>query len=179
MSANLSDTSFWKPAYSNVGTQQVGNTAMPSFQDFSPILKKMSYQLSTALPESQDSSLKPRIIEPMDHHPSIPPSISITGTNGLSSIITTPNNSSIINTTSDAANHPRSTDRSKQSIIASPGGNSAQRNSSTDLICRRLGIDSIQLVTWMENLRMWISQTIFARIVKEINQTNSSTRGTF
>ena len=128
----------------------------------------MSYQLSTALPETE-SSLKPSMNEPMDHHPSVAPSISITGANGLSTIITTPNNSSINQGSSDAVNYVRSADRSKQSIISSPG-NSGQ--SSTDLICRRLGIDSIQLVTWMENLRMWISQTIFKRIVQEIKQTN-------
>merc|ERR1712038_322794 len=66
-------------------------------------------------------------------------------------------------------NYQRSGELAKTSINSA---NTAQRNRSTDMICRRLGIDSIRLVTWMENLRMWISQTILARIVKEIKQTN-------
>ena len=126
----------------------------------------MNYQLSTAIPETS-SLLKPSVNEPMDHSP-VAPSISISGVNGFTSIISSPS-SPLANASIDASNYHRSAELA-QSTIASP--TSAQSGRSTDLICRRLGIDSIQLVTWMENLRMWISQTILARIVKEIKQTN-------
>lgn len=37
-----------------------------------------------------------------------------------------------------------------------------------------MGVDPITLVTWMEKLRMWISQTVLARLVDEIKKTNES-----
>ncbi len=36
----------------------------------------------------------------------------------------------------------------------------------------RVGIEPLELVSWMENLRMWISQTILKRLVVEMDETN-------
>ena len=45
-------------------------------------------------------------------------------------------------------------------------------NQQKESICYRVGIDPLELVNWLENLRMWISQTILARLVKEIEDCN-------
>jgi hypothetical protein len=142
-----------------VGTQ-AGNAA-PNYQDFSPILKKLSYQLSTAMPETE-LIVKANGNEAMDQTPGAVSSLTSTLASALSTV-----SHSFTTTGTGAANVALSGQINK---IGSP--QNTQRNSSAHSICRRLGVDSIQLVSWMENLRMWISQTILKRVVEEIKQTN-------
>lgn len=80
----------------------------PTFQDYSPVLKNLSYALSTAMPGSQKKE-----------------------------------------------------DQSSQSS-----------NQQKESICYRVGIDPLELVNWLENLRMWISQTILVRLVNKIDDCN-------
>ena len=60
----------------------------------------------------------------------------------------------------------------------SPAGKSESTQSSSrsdtksESLCRRLGIDPLDLVYWMQNIRIWISQTILSRVVKEIAAMN-------
>lgn len=61
--------------------------------------------------------------------------------------------------------------------LDSPGGNSGHLKSSrndtkSESLCRKLGIDPLDLVFWMQNIRIWISQTILSRVVKEIDYVN-------
>ena len=132
-----------------------------NYQDFSPILKKMSYQVSTAMPEN-DIIMKQNTTEAMDQTQAV--STSPQGSNSMISSVTSPTSFS------PAASAGMISGGAHKQSIGSP--NYAANKSSTDSICRSLGIDSIQLVSWMENLRMWISQTILERIVKEIKETN-------
>ena len=84
-----------------------------SFRDYSPVLKNLSYSLSTPMPGGSGSA---------------------TGKDGE--------------------------EKSKAS------------RSAKESICYRVGIDPLELVSWMQNLRMWISQTVLVRLVKEIETTN-------
>ncbi len=36
----------------------------------------------------------------------------------------------------------------------------------------RVGIEPMELMSWMENLRLWISQTVLVRLVAEVDETN-------
>ena len=130
-SANVSGASFWKPTYSNinmgVGTQ-TGNPA-PNYQDYSPILKKMNYQLSTAMPETE-LLVKANGNEAMDQTPAA--ALSLTGTGTLASALATASNS-FTTTGIGAANVSLSGEINK---LGSP--HNAQRNPSADSICRRL-----------------------------------------
>ena len=120
----------------------------------------MSYQVSTAMPET-NTVLKSNNSEAMDQtSPSVPHS-------GVNIFVTSP---SSFTTTRVGSPTIILQEEMKKQAVGSP--NNFQRNSSSDSICRHLGIDSIQLVSWMENLRMWISQTILKRVVKEIKDTN-------
>jgi len=42
------------------------------------------------------------------------------------------------------------------------------------VLSHRLGIDPMDLVTWNENLRVWLTQTIFKPLVSEIERVNST-----
>ena len=164
--ANLSvnrSGNFWNPAYlnSNTGMASPVGPSSPNYQDFSPILKKMSYQVSTAMPEN-DIIMKQNTTEAMDQTQAV--STSPQGSNSMISSVTSPTSFS------PAASAGMISGGAHKQSIGSP--NYAANKLSTDSICRSLGIDSIQLVSWMENLRMWISQTILERIVKEIKETN-------
>lgn len=55
------------------------------------------------------------------------------------------------------------------------GGSShsgTRADTKSESLCRKLGIDPLDLVFWMQNIRIWISQTILQRIVKEIECVN-------
>ena len=42
------------------------------------------------------------------------------------------------------------------------------------ILSHRLGIDPMDLVTWNENLRVWLTQTIFKPLVSEIDRVNAT-----
>ena len=64
-------------------------------------------------------------------------------------------------------------------ILESPTGSTSKLNKSTDnttkseTLCRKLGIDPLDLVFWMQNIRIWISQTILTRVVAHIDMVNT------
>ena len=64
-------------------------------------------------------------------------------------------------------------------ILESPTGSTSILNKSTDnttkseTLCRKLGIDPLDLVFWMQNIRIWISQTILTRVVAQIDMVNA------
>lgn len=41
-------------------------------------------------------------------------------------------------------------------------------------LCRKVGIDPLDLVFWMQNIRIWLNQTILARVVRQIDTINES-----
>jgi hypothetical protein len=86
-----------------------------SQQDYSPILKTLSYSLSTPMPGSR-------------------------GVDG---------------------------DETKSASLMRRGGGGGDHS-----LCFRIGIDPLELVSWMQNLRMWISQTVLVRLVAEIDDAN-------
>ncbi len=106
--------SFWKPTASTQSPRS-------AIQDYSPILARLSYQVSTPMP-----------------------------------------NSNIDNNSKDG-----------KSVVA-PGTktDATGLGQKSETLCRRLGIDPLELVGWKENLRLWISQTILVRLVEEIDETN-------
>jgi hypothetical protein len=55
---------------------------------------------------------------------------------------------------------------------ASGGSLSATSDAKSESLCRKLGINPLDLVFWMQNIRIWISQTILARVVAEIDVVN-------
>jgi hypothetical protein len=109
---NQTSPSFWKGTSSNndQGTKS-------GIQDFSSLLKKVAYQLSTPMPFSPDS-------------------------NG-------------------------------SGVGASRSHNKGINDAKSESLCLKLGIDPMDLVFWMQNIRIWISQTILARVVAQIDATNS------
>ena len=40
------------------------------------------------------------------------------------------------------------------------------------ILCHKLGIDPMELVSWNENLRVWLTQTILRPLVSEIEKVN-------
>ena len=60
----------------------------------------------------------------------------------------------------------------------SPSGGPSGPASGVDTkcisLCRKVGIDPLDLVFWMQNLRIWLSQTILTRVVKQIESINKS-----
>ena len=51
-------------------------------------------------------------------------------------------------------------------------GGGGRTSKSDQGVCYRVGIDPLGLVSWMQNLRMWISQTVLVRVVAEIDDAN-------
>jgi len=41
-------------------------------------------------------------------------------------------------------------------------------------LCRKVGIDPLDLVFWMQNIRIWLNQTILTRVVRQIDTINES-----
>lgn len=82
-----------------------------SFNGYSPLLKSLSYQMSTPMPESE----------------------------------------------------------AKRGESKSSGTKSSRKK---DNLCDLVGLDPLELVVWMENLRMWISQTVLRRLVRQIDTAN-------
>ncbi len=115
-----SSQSFWRP---------VGGAGSPSgVQDYSPILNRLSYQLSTPMPGSKGS---------LDGGGD--------GTSGGGGGL----------------------------LRGGIGGLvGALSGKSREDICYRVGIEPLELVAWMENIRLWISQTVLVRLVAEVDETN-------
>ncbi|TRY72008.1 hypothetical protein TCAL_05402 [Tigriopus californicus] len=91
------------------GTSQTAQNA--SFNGYSPLLKSLSYQMSTPMPESE----------------------------------------------------------AKRGESKSSGTKSSRKKDNlSDLV----GLDPLELVVWMENLRMWISQTVLRRLMRQITTAN-------
>ena len=44
----------------------------------------------------------------------------------------------------------------------------------TEVLSQRLGVDPMRLVTWNENLRIWITQTILRPLVSEVENINTN-----
>lgn len=101
--ASQSVLSFWKPS--------AGMSAGRTLLDWSPQLKRSSYQISSP-------------------HPG---------------------------TDSNAGNSTEVTDKAQAEILS-----------------QQLGVDPTQLVSWNENIRVWLTQTILRPLVSEIDQVNSS-----
>jgi len=128
MQAEMGDTSLnntslgWRTP-GGVANTPTGSGQMPSTprQDFSPYLKKMSYQVSSPMPDSAKS----------------------------------PDN---------AASGRLATD---QKSPTSPRSDAAHAS-----VCARLGVGPLKVVDYLENLRLWISQTVLKRLVDEIDKTN-------
>ncbi|ENN71498.1 hypothetical protein YQE_11792, partial [Dendroctonus ponderosae] len=62
-------------------------------------------------------------------------------------------------------------------LSGSPSGNPDDKSSGnvTALeVWTRINVDTVALTQWNENLRMWLSQTILERLVKEFDLINSS-----
>merc|ERR1719397_415667 len=49
-----------------------------------------------------------------------------------------------------------------------------QDKTQSKVLSHRLGIDPMELVSWNENLRVWLTQTILRPLVSEIDRVNSS-----
>jgi len=112
--ADITQTSFWRPG---AMTPDKSNAGSP-IPDYSPVLRRLSYQLSSPLPGS--------------------PSDDQRGETGEAS------------------------------------GSSAKRQvgRASEDVFYRVGVDPLRLVSWTENLRIWISQTVLVRLVAEIDRTN-------
>ena len=57
---------------------------------------------------------------------------------------------------------------------ATDSDKSAQDKTQSKVLSHRLGIDPMELVTWNENLRVWLTQTILRPLVSEIERVNST-----
>merc|ERR1712141_187651 len=60
--------------------------------------------------------------------------------------------------------------------VESPDGSRRQASRSdpkSETLCRKLNIDPLDLVFWMQNIRIWISQTILTRVVAHIDMVNT------
>jgi len=49
-----------------------------------------------------------------------------------------------------------------------------QDQASARVLSHRLGIEASELITWNENLRVWLTQTLLAPLVKEVDSVNSA-----
>ena len=64
--------------------------------------------------------------------------------------------------------------------LTSPGasggeaGEAGQEAAQSRVLSHRLGIDPLDLVSWNENLRVWLTQTILRPLVSEIDRVNST-----
>uniref|UniRef100_A0AAR5Q954 Transmembrane protein 209 n=2 Tax=Dendroctonus ponderosae TaxID=77166 RepID=A0AAR5Q954_DENPD len=70
-----------------------------------------------------------------------------------------------------------STQSTTKHLSGSPSGNPDDKSSGnvTALeVWTRINVDTVALTQWNENLRMWLSQTILERLVKEFDLINSS-----
>merc|ERR1712173_455972 len=54
------------------------------------------------------------------------------------------------------------------------GTDKTQDKTQSKVLSHRLGIDPMELVTWNENLRVWLTQTILRPLVSEIDRVNCS-----
>ena len=54
----------------------------------------------------------------------------------------------------------------KQHGVEGGGGETSKSDQS---VCYRMGTDPLGLVSWMQSLRMWISQTVLVRCVYEVS----------
>jgi len=57
---------------------------------------------------------------------------------------------------------------------SSSDANTTQDKSQSKVLSHRLGIDPIELVSWNENLRVWLTQTILKPLVSEIDRVNTT-----
>ncbi len=108
-SATGGGLSFWKSQDGRGG----------SSQDYSPVLKNLSYTLSTPMPGS-----------------------------------------------------PRGADGEDGKAASASSSRGTGGDALPDSLCYRVGIDPFQVVSWLENLRMWISQTVLVRLVAEVDDAN-------
>ena len=60
------------------------------------------------------------------------------------------------------------------SKTANSTSDSQADKAQTEILSQRLGVDPMRLVTWNENLRIWLTQTILRPLVSEIETLNSS-----
>ena len=56
----------------------------------------------------------------------------------------------------------------------SSDANTTQDKSQSKVLSHRLGIDPMELVSWNENLRVWLTQTILKPLVSEIDRVNTT-----
>jgi len=56
----------------------------------------------------------------------------------------------------------------------SSDANTIQDKSQSKVLSHRLGIDPMELVSWNENLRVWLTQTILKPLVSEIDRVNTT-----
>lgn len=57
---------------------------------------------------------------------------------------------------------------------ASSNHDSPADKAQTEILSQRLGVDPMKLVTWNENLRIWMTQTILRPLVAEIETVNTA-----
>ena len=67
---------------------------------------------------------------------------------------------------------PFSPDAAKSGSPSGPLSPLSGSDTKSISLCRRVGIDPLDLVFWMQNIRIWISTTILGRVVKEIDSMN-------
>ena len=67
---------------------------------------------------------------------------------------------------------PFSPDAAKSGSPSGPLSPLSGSDTKSISLCRRVGIDPLDLVFWMQNIRIWISTTIVNRVVKEIDTMN-------
>ena len=60
------------------------------------------------------------------------------------------------------------------SQASSSDKDSKQDSAQAKVLSHRLGIDPMELVSWNENLRVWLTQTILKPLVSEIDRVNST-----
>ncbi|CAB4068099.1 unnamed protein product [Lepeophtheirus salmonis] len=130
------NSSFWKSssASSPVGT----NNGL----DYSPILKKYTYQLATQPPTKCGGNCS------------------------------SPGNATVLHHT-DSCNNLGNIGAMKSNNPGSSPSSTTIRKETTNA-SSELRVDPLRLVQMTQNLRMWISQTVLSRIVKEIDSTNKA-----
>lgn len=116
--SSLNNTSWGSPGGGQAAQQQP-----QQHKDYSPFLKNISYQVSSPMPASHDSSKVDK-----------------------------------------KGSQPVGGDQKSPSLPDCSG--------NTD-VWQRLGVGPIKVVDYLENLRMWISQTVLKRVVEEIDSTNA------
>jgi hypothetical protein len=126
--ADTTAPSFWRPGLASPERSAItsggGDSPLP---DYSPVLRRLSYQLSTPMPGggANDESKG--------------------GDSG----------------------------RGAAGQGSSASGSHATGYGRVEEICYRAGVDQLRLVSWMENLRLWISQTVLVRLVAEVDKANA------